>query len=85
MGGLEEPVERVPRVLEPAFVDFALELAPEFRHLPGPAQGLVQIRVEVLAHGPAGGKPVIQTDEVEEGKEFLSNYRSGLYGYTYLE
>jgi arginine decarboxylase len=22
---------------------------------------------------------------VEEGKEFLSNYRSGLYGYTYLE
>ena len=20
-----------------------------------------------------------------EGKEFLSNYRSGLYGYTYLE
>ena len=22
---------------------------------------------------------------MEEGKEFLSNYRSGLYGYTYLE
>ena len=22
---------------------------------------------------------------VEEGREFLSNYRSGLYGYTYLE
>ena len=22
---------------------------------------------------------------VEEGKEFLNNYRSGLYGYTYLE
>ena len=22
---------------------------------------------------------------IEEGKEFLSNYRSGLYGYTYLE
>jgi arginine decarboxylase len=22
---------------------------------------------------------------VEEGKEFLSTYRSGLYGYTYLE
>ena len=22
---------------------------------------------------------------VEEGKEFISNYRSGLYGYTYLE
>jgi arginine decarboxylase len=22
---------------------------------------------------------------VEEGKEFLSNYRAGLYGYTYLE
>ena len=22
---------------------------------------------------------------LEEGKEFLSNYRSGLYGYTYLE
>ncbi|MCL5990600.1 MAG: arginine decarboxylase, partial [Bacteroidetes bacterium] len=21
----------------------------------------------------------------QEGKEFLSNYRSGLYGYTYLE
>ena len=21
----------------------------------------------------------------EEGKEFLANYRSGLYGYTYLE
>ncbi|MBS7407528.1 MAG: hypothetical protein KIG47_00205, partial [Prevotellamassilia sp.] len=21
----------------------------------------------------------------EEGKEFISNYRSGLYGYTYLE
>ena len=21
----------------------------------------------------------------EEGREFLSNYRSGLYGYTYLE
>jgi arginine decarboxylase len=21
----------------------------------------------------------------KEGKEFLSNYRSGLYGYTYLE
>ena len=25
------------------------------------------------------------TITVEEGKEFLSNYRSGLYGYTYLE
>ena len=22
---------------------------------------------------------------VEEGKEFLNTYRSGLYGYTYLE
>ena len=22
---------------------------------------------------------------LEEGKEFLSNYKSGLYGYTYLE
>ena len=22
---------------------------------------------------------------LEEGKEFLTNYRSGLYGYTYLE
>jgi arginine decarboxylase len=22
---------------------------------------------------------------LEEGKEFLSNYRNGLYGYTYLE
>jgi arginine decarboxylase len=22
---------------------------------------------------------------LEEGKEFLGNYRSGLYGYTYLE
>ena len=22
---------------------------------------------------------------IEEGKEFISNYRSGLYGYTYLE
>ncbi|MBP1667270.1 MAG: arginine decarboxylase [Bacteroidetes bacterium] len=22
---------------------------------------------------------------LEEGREFLSNYRSGLYGYTYLE
>ena len=22
---------------------------------------------------------------MEEGKEFLSTYRSGLYGYTYLE
>ena len=22
---------------------------------------------------------------LEEGKEFLSNYRSGLYGHTYLE
>ena len=22
---------------------------------------------------------------LEEGKEFLSNYRSGMYGYTYLE
>jgi arginine decarboxylase len=22
---------------------------------------------------------------LEEGKDFLSNYRSGLYGYTYLE
>jgi arginine decarboxylase len=22
---------------------------------------------------------------LEEGKEFLSNYRSGLYGYTYLD
>lgn len=22
---------------------------------------------------------------MEEGKEFLNNYRSGLYGYTYLE
>ena len=21
----------------------------------------------------------------EEGREFLNNYRSGLYGYTYLE
>jgi arginine decarboxylase len=25
------------------------------------------------------------TITAEEGKEFLSNYRSGLYGYTYLE
>ena len=25
------------------------------------------------------------TISIEEGKEFLSNYRSGLYGYTYLE
>ncbi|MDD2197624.1 MAG: hypothetical protein PHW91_10615, partial [Bacteroidales bacterium] len=25
------------------------------------------------------------TITTEEGKEFLSNYRSGLYGYTYLE
>lgn len=25
------------------------------------------------------------TISTEEGKEFLSNYRSGLYGYTYLE
>jgi arginine decarboxylase len=22
---------------------------------------------------------------LEEGKEFISNYRAGLYGYTYLE
>ncbi|MFW5576727.1 MAG: hypothetical protein ACOCNN_07480, partial [Bacteroidales bacterium] len=22
---------------------------------------------------------------IEEGKEFIYNYRSGLYGYTYLE
>ena len=22
---------------------------------------------------------------LEEGKEFLNNYRNGLYGYTYLE
>ena len=22
---------------------------------------------------------------IEEGKEFISNYRAGLYGYTYLE
>jgi arginine decarboxylase len=22
---------------------------------------------------------------LEEGKEFLANYRSGLYGYTYLD
>jgi arginine decarboxylase len=22
---------------------------------------------------------------VDEGKEFISNFRSGLYGYTYLE
>lgn len=26
-----------------------------------------------------------ETISLEEGKEFLSNYRSGLYGYTYLE
>ena len=25
------------------------------------------------------------TITAEEGKEFLANYRSGLYGYTYLE
>ena len=24
-------------------------------------------------------------DLAEEGREFLSNYRSGLYGYTYIE
>ena len=28
---------------------------------------------------------IFECESLEEGKEFLSNYRSGLYGYTYLE
>lgn len=53
---------------------------------------------EVLDHVQYNPKKLVRTLEtwvtqsvkegrisVEEGKEFLSNYRSGLYGYTYLE
>lgn len=53
---------------------------------------------EVLEYAQYNPKKLVRTVEtwvmssvkqgkisVEEGKEFLSNYRSGLYGYTYLE
>lgn len=53
---------------------------------------------EVLEYVQYNAKKLVRTVEtwvmssvkqgkisVEEGKEFLSNYRSGLYGYTYLE
>ncbi len=53
---------------------------------------------EVLYYAQYNAKRLVRTVEtwvtscvkqgsitVEEGKEFLSNYRSGLYGYTYLE
>lgn len=53
---------------------------------------------EVLDYAQYNAKKMVRTVEtwvmssvkqgkisVEEGKEFLSNYRSGLYGYTYLE
>lgn len=53
---------------------------------------------EVLDYAQYNAKKLVRTVEiwvmssvkqgkisVEEGKEFLSNYRSGLYGYTYLE
>lgn len=53
---------------------------------------------EVLDYAQYSAKKLVRTVEtwvtrsvkdgtitVEEGKEFLSNYRSGLYGYTYLE
>ena len=53
---------------------------------------------EVLEYAQYNSKKLVRTVEtwvmssvkqgkisVEEGKEFLSNYRSGLYGYTYLE
>jgi len=53
---------------------------------------------EVLAYVQYNSKKMVRTVEtwvttsvkagiitLEEGKEFLSNYRSGLYGYTYLE
>jgi arginine decarboxylase len=53
---------------------------------------------EVLEYAQYNAKKLVRTVEtwvmssvkqgkisVEEGKEFLSNYRSGLYGYTYLE
>lgn len=53
---------------------------------------------EVLEYAQYSPKKLVRTVEtwvmssvkqgkisVEEGKEFLSNYRSGLYGYTYLE
>lgn len=53
---------------------------------------------EVLDYAQYSAKKLVRTVEtwvtrsvkdgtitIEEGKEFLSNYRSGLYGYTYLE
>lgn len=53
---------------------------------------------DVLEYAQYNAKKLVRTVEtwvmssvkqgkisVEEGKEFLSNYRSGLYGYTYLE
>lgn len=53
---------------------------------------------EVLEYAQYNAKKLVRTVEtwvmssvkqgkisVEEGREFLSNYRSGLYGYTYLE
>jgi arginine decarboxylase len=53
---------------------------------------------EVLEYVQYNSKKMVRTVELwvtssvkagiitlEEGKEFLSNYRSGLYGYTYLE
>lgn len=53
---------------------------------------------EVLDYAQYNAKKLVRTVEtwvtscvkqgsitIEEGKEFLSNYRSGLYGYTYLE
>ena len=59
---------------------------------------LMRILEEVLDYVQYNPKKLVRTLEtwvtksvkegkisVEEGKEFLSNYRSGLYGYTYLE
>ena len=44
-------------------------------------------KVDLLRNTPAAalGSCRKKLPSVEEGKEFLSNYRSGLYGYTYLE
>lgn len=38
----------------------------------------------VSKHGSADRQGDLKIT-TEEGKEFISNYRSGLYGYTYLE
>ena len=41
----------------------------------------IEAKGAAMLDSPVSGSVIT----LEEGKEFLSNYRSGLYGYTYLE